>query len=57
MTWPLRARHAVLGLVLVFRFAAGSPWTLGVLLALGGLAVTPLYINAYLMMDDEIPPK
>lgn len=30
---------------------------MGVLLALGGLAVTPLYINAYLMMDDEIPPK
>jgi hypothetical protein len=59
ITLPLRTRHAVLGLVfgvpLAFGFLASSPWTLGVLLALGGLAVTPLYINAYLMMDAEIP--
>jgi hypothetical protein len=61
ITWPLRSRHAVLGLAfglpLVFGFAADNPWALGGLLALGGLAVTPLYINAYLMMDDEIPPE
>ncbi len=56
--WPLRVRHALLGLVfglpLLFSFLAVSPWLLGLLLAMGGLAVTPLYINAYLMMDAEI---
>ncbi len=59
LKWPLRLRHAALGIVfgtpLVFGFLARSPWTLGILLAAGGLAVTPLYINAYLMMDAEIP--
>jgi predicted MFS family arabinose efflux permease len=60
VTWPLRVRHAALGLVfglpLLFGFAADSVWALAALLVLGGLAVTPLYINAYLMMDEEIPP-
>lgn len=59
--WALRMRHAVLGLIfgapLAFGFLAHSPWTLGVLLALGGLAVTPLYINAYLMMDAQLPAE
>lgn len=58
LTASLRRRHAALGLVfgvpLSFAFLAGQPWLLGVLLALGGLAVTPLYINAYLMMDEQI---
>jgi hypothetical protein len=40
---------------LVFAFLADNPWALGALLTLAGLAVTPLYINAYLMMDAEIP--
>jgi hypothetical protein len=35
---------------------AHNPWTLALLLALSGTAVTPLYINAYLMMDSDIPP-
>jgi hypothetical protein len=56
---PLRVRHAALGLIfgvpLVFAFLADNPWALGALLTLAGLAVTPLYINAYLMMDAEIP--
>jgi MFS family permease len=57
--WALRTRHAALGLVfgapLLFAVLADSPWSLGVLLTLAGLAVTPLYINSYLMMDAEIP--
>lgn len=56
----LRRRHALLGLLfgipLLPSLWAHSPWQLGVLLALAGLAVTPLYINAYLMMDADIPP-
>ena len=32
-----------------------QPLQLGVLLGVAGLAVTPLYINAYLMMDADIP--
>jgi MFS family permease len=55
----LRRRHAILGVVfgapLILGAWADSPWTLGVLLAFAGLAVTPLYINAYLMMDADIP--
>ena len=50
------------GALLPLRYAGftpgrSCPWALGALLALGGLAVTPLYINSYLMMDDEIPPE
>lgn len=55
----LRRRHALLGLVfglpLLFGTWAHSPEMLGLLLAVAGLAVTPLYINAYLMMDADIP--
>lgn len=59
VAWPLRVRHAALGIMfgvpLIPAFAAGNPWALGALLLVAGLAVTPLYINAYLMMDAEIP--
>jgi MFS family permease len=59
LKWNLRARHAALGLAfgvpLTFGFLAVSPWALGLVLFLGGFAVTPLYINAYLMMDADIP--
>lgn len=55
----LRIRHAALGVVfacpMLLAFTAVNPWLLGGLLALSGLAVAPLYINAYLMMDSEIP--
>lgn len=55
----LRRRHAILGVIfgtpLILGALATNPWLLGLLLALAGLAVTPLYINAYLMMDAEIP--
>lgn len=55
----LRRRHAILGVIfgapLVLGAWANSPWSLGLLLAFAGLAVTPLYINAYLMMDADIP--
>ena len=55
----LRRRHAILGVIfgapLILGAWATSPWLLGLLLALAGLAVTPLYINAYLMMDADIP--
>ncbi|MGI8665144.1 MAG: MFS transporter [Jatrophihabitans sp.] len=55
----LRRRHAVLGVIfgtpLVMGAWAHSPWQLGLLLGVAGLAVTPLYINAYLMMDADIP--
>lgn len=55
----LRRRHAILGIIfgapLILGAWAHSPWQLGVLLGVAGLAVTPLYINAYLMMDADIP--
>lgn len=55
----LRRRHAVLGVIfgtpLILGAWAHSPWQLGLLLGVAGLAVTPLYINAYLMMDVDIP--
>jgi MFS family permease len=58
-TAPLRVRHAALGLLfgapLTAAFIAEGAWALAVLLAVAGLAVTPLYINSYLMMDAEIP--
>jgi MFS family permease len=57
----LRMRQAALGVLfgapLVFAFLADNPWVLAGLLALAGLAVTPLYINSYLMMDADIPPR
>lgn len=59
LRWPLRVRHAALGLLfgapLLLAVGADNPWVLGALLTVAGLAVTPLYINAYLMMDAEIP--
>jgi predicted MFS family arabinose efflux permease len=55
----LRQNHAFLGLIfaipLTFAALANNPWALGALLAVAGLAVTPLYINSYLMMDKEVP--
>jgi MFS family permease len=59
LRWSLHTRHAALGLVfsvpLLFALLADNPWALGILLVIVGLAVTPLYINAYLMMDADIP--
>jgi MFS family permease len=56
---PLRIRQAALGVLfgapLTAAFLGDGPWILAVLLAVAGLAVTPLYINSYLMMDAEIP--
>ncbi|EYT65570.1 hypothetical protein H489_0106885 [Curtobacterium flaccumfaciens UCD-AKU] len=40
----------ILGLVL-----ASNVWVMCILLALAGLAVTPLYINAYLLVDSDVP--
>jgi len=57
----LRRNHAVLGLIfaapMLFAVFARSPWVLGALLAVAGLAVTPLYINSYLMMDNDVPEE
>jgi MFS family permease len=51
-------RHALLGLLFggpaVFFIFARSPWAVGVILVIGGLAVTPFYINSYLMIDADI---
>src|SRR6266566_1684771 len=47
----------IFGFPMAFGFAADSPWLLGLLLAISGMAVTPLYINAYLMMDAVIPKE
>lgn len=56
---PLTRRHGALtvffGVPLVFAFVAQNVWALGILLVVAGLAVTPLYINAYLMMDEDLP--
>lgn len=55
----LLQRHGVLtvlfGIPLVFAVVAQNAWALGVLLVIAGIAVTPLYINAYLMMDEDLP--
>jgi MFS family permease len=51
-------RHAVLGLLfggpVAILCIARSPWAVGVILACCGLAVTPFYINSYLMIDTDI---
>jgi MFS family permease len=52
-------RLLALGFVLpvcAFAFAI-SPWLLGALLFLSGLFVTPIYSNAYLLVDKAIPER
>lgn len=57
----LRTRHAMLALLfacplLLIAFSTNL-WLIGAVLVVSGLAVTPLYINAYLMMDEDLPPE
>lgn len=55
----LRNRHAALLLLfacpLVATLFSTDLWVIAVTLIFSGLAVTPLYINAYLMMDQDLP--
>lgn len=62
VTWraSLSTRHAVVLLAFAGPLATAaltwsSAWGLAVVLAVSGLAVTPLYINSYLMIDDGLP--
>jgi hypothetical protein len=56
---PLSVRQAALTLVVGLPLLPVSflhhPIALGAMLVAAGLAVTPLYINSYLMMDDGLP--
>jgi predicted MFS family arabinose efflux permease len=45
----------VLGAPLILGVWALNPWLLVPILIVSGLAVTPLYINAYLLMDQDLP--
>ncbi|WP_372492674.1 MFS transporter [Cellulomonas wangsupingiae] len=58
----LSTRHAVLLLAFAAPLTTAvmtwpSAWALGAVLAVSGLAVTPLYINSYLMIDDGLPEE
>jgi hypothetical protein len=59
MKSPLAVRQAsltlVVGLPLVPILFVHHPISLGAMFVVAGLAVTPLYINSYLMMDDGLP--
>ncbi|MFI0421811.1 hypothetical protein [Spongiactinospora sp. 9N601] len=52
-------RHAVISLVfgvpIIALLAARSPWSVAAVLMTAGPAVTPLYINSYLLIDRELP--
>lgn len=61
VTWraSLSARQATLliafaGPLMVAAVVWPSPWVLGAVLAVSGLAVTPIYINSYLMIDEGL---
>lgn len=53
-----RLRHSLLGIVFGFPAVllciARSPWSIAPILVISGLAVTPFYINSYLMIDALI---
>ena len=53
-----RTRQSFLGILfgvpIAFLLLARSPWLVGPILLVGGLAVTPLYINSYLLIDGII---
>ncbi|TDC04831.1 MFS transporter [Nonomuraea longispora] len=54
--WRRQAKLALLfGSPLALLPLADSPWFIGGILLISGLAVTPLYINSYLLIDKEIP--
>ncbi|MFT4217243.1 MAG: MFS transporter [Micropruina sp.] len=45
----------IVGLPLIPLVIDHGPLTLGLMLVLSGLAVTPLFINSYLMLDADLP--
>jgi len=53
-----RIRQSLLGVLfgapIALLLLARSPWLVALILLLGGLAVTPLYINSYLLIDGLI---
>ncbi|MEU6722008.1 hypothetical protein ABZ897_62150 [Nonomuraea sp. NPDC046802] len=59
LTGSLWRRHAVISLVfglpVIALLVARSPWSVAAILVIAGLAVTPLYINSYLLIDQELP--
>lgn len=59
LTGSLWRRQAVISLVfggpVIALLVARSPYSVAAVLVAAGLAVTPLYINSYLLIDQELP--
>ncbi|WP_275414910.1 MFS transporter [Planomonospora parontospora] len=47
----------IFGLPIVALLFTRSPWAVAAILLVSGLAVTPLYINSYLLIDEGIPSE